>query len=408
MITEICYLDPMKIGFVAPMNVSAGGLFVAYKHAHHLKEVGHDVSIVFVSAEKGLSVSLYPNFSLKTTTLSAAAVEINKYDVVIATWWETYFDMFRIPSSHYFYFCQSDERRFYTDESRVEPLFVELTYIEKQVGFITEAKWIKNWLETDYGVTVKYAPNGVDTQLFNPNVKPIIPKLGKVRVLIEGPGSISYKKIDLAFKVTNQFKDIEVIYVSNDGIVKPEWRYDHLFTMVPLHEMPAIYTSCDILVKLSSVEGFFGPPLEMMACGGTAVVSNVTGFDEYIVDGKNALVVPLDDEIKTTIALKKLIEDTSLRKQLSENGIQTAKELDWKSRLPLFASAIDELCVRPTFASNEFRYRNIILGQIKDNSVKRREIEQRLITVENLINKVASLGIFRAYRYLKNKIKFSS
>jgi glycosyltransferase involved in cell wall biosynthesis len=395
----------MKIGFVAPMNVIAGGLFVVYKQAHHLKEIGHDVSIIFVSEKKGIEVTHYPQFSLKTTSLVAAAVDPKNYDIVIATWWETYFDMFRIPAKHHIYFCQSDERRFYTDPSRVEPLFVELTYLEKQVGFITEAKWIKYWLENDYGVTVKYAPNGIDNQLFNPRVKPKVAKTEKVRVLIEGPGSISYKKIDLAFKVTNQFKNIEVMYASNDGFVKPEWQYNYLFTMLPLQEMPAIYTSCDILLKLSSVEGFFGPPLEMMACGGTAVVSDVTGFDEYIVDGKNALVVPIDDEAKAVAALGKLIDDASLRKQLSENGLKTARELDWKSRMPLFSRAIEELCTRPPTTSLDFRYRNIILGQVKDSTIKHREIEQRLVIVENFISKVTSLGILKTYRFIKRITK---
>ena len=107
--------------------------------------------------------------------------------------------------------------------------------------------------------------------------------------------------------------------------------------------MPAIYRSCDILLKLSSVEGFFGPPLEMMACGGTAVVSRVTGFDEYIRDGENALVVEIDDKAGAIAALKKLVQDHDLRKRLSKNGIKTAESMSWSSRTPLFAQAITEL-----------------------------------------------------------------
>jgi hypothetical protein len=44
--------------------------------------------------------------------------------------------------------------------------------------------------------------------------------------------------------------------------------------------------------------------MEMMACDGTAVVGNCTGHDEYIIDGVNALVVPLGNIAAAQAALK--------------------------------------------------------------------------------------------------------
>lgn len=63
-----------------------------------------------------------------------------------------------------------------------------------------------------------------------------------------------------------------------------------------MKKQPEIYRSCDVIVKLSYIEGMFGPPLEMFHCGGTAIVYDVTGHDEYIVHEKNALVVKTDDD----------------------------------------------------------------------------------------------------------------
>ena len=59
---------------------------------------------------------------------------------------------------------------------------------------------------------------------------------------------------------------------------------------ITCHADSGIYRSCDVIVKLSYVEGMFGPPLEMFHCGGTSIVYDVTGHDEYIVHGKNGLV----------------------------------------------------------------------------------------------------------------------
>jgi O-antigen biosynthesis protein len=330
----------MKIAFVIPINGISGGLFVAYRHAHHLAEQGHAVEFLVVNPLYGTTITSYPGFQLPVKTLSDAMEQRLTYDVTIATWWETFYEMFRVPARHRVYFCQSDERRFYPSVTSPEIAFVELTYSDSNVGIITEARWIRSWLSKEFGVTAQYAPNGIDPSWFHPGVPPREPKGERVRVLIEGPGGQPFKRIDLAFRVTEKIPNIEVWYVSSDGYRKPEWRCDRMLSGLKLSEMPAVYTACDLLLKLSTVEGFFGPPLEMMASGGTAVVSRATGWDEYVVDEKNALCVELDDLPGAVEALNRLVNDKTLREKLSKNGIKTAKQLDWKKQCPKFEKAL--------------------------------------------------------------------
>jgi hypothetical protein len=100
--------------------------------------------------------------------------------------------------------------------------------------------------------------------------------------------------------------------------------------VVPMAEMRRIYSSCDILLKLSQVEGFFGPPMEMMACGGAVVVGRVSGHDEYVVDGVNALVVDIDRPDEAKAAVRRLIQDPDLRASLVQAGLQTARDWRWE------------------------------------------------------------------------------
>jgi len=97
--------------------------------------------------------------------------------------------------------------------------------------------------------------------------------------------------------------------------------------------MKRIYSSCDILLKLSVVEGAFGPPLEMMACGGTCVSAEVTGLDETIVPGENALVVERGDIKGAGEAVKKLMSDPALRGRLIKAGKATVEKLDWEKSI---------------------------------------------------------------------------
>jgi glycosyltransferase involved in cell wall biosynthesis len=94
--------------------------------------------------------------------------------------------------------------------------------------------------------------------------------------------------------------------------------------------MPMIYSSCDVLLKMSRIEGFFGPPMEAMACGCSVVVSKVTGYDEYIRDEENALVVEQGDVMAARASVARLLRDDVLRGKLIEAGFGTAAEWTWE------------------------------------------------------------------------------
>lgn len=339
----------MKIAFLLPAAGISGGLFVCYRHAHFLAARGHDVTVAFVAASGGRGVSAYPNFSLPVRSLADLAASGERFDAVISGWWECYFEMFRIAADRYLHFIQGDDRdslRSQHGGSFADEPFVEMAFSNPRVGYLTVARWLKERLEGDADVAVAYAPNGIDLTRFHPGANPLEPRGNRPRILIEGAGGLAFKRIDLAFRVARQIPDAEIWHVSGDGFTKPEWRAQRRFAEVPLGDMPAIYRSCDVLLKLSVVEGFFGPPLEMMACGGTAVVSRVNGHEEYVVDGHNALTVPLDDEAAAVAAVRRLISDASLRHELSANGVETARVFDWEQQCPKFEAGVMELLDR--------------------------------------------------------------
>ena len=66
------------------------------------------------------------------------------------------------------------------------------------------------------------------------------------------------------------------------------------------------------MLKLSRVEGMFGPPLEGFHMGATCVVTAVTGHEEYVEHGVNGLVVDWDDPRGTARALDLLARDRAL------------------------------------------------------------------------------------------------
>lgn len=246
-------------------------------------------------------------------------------DVLVATSWSTSFRVAILPARHKFYFVQSDETRFHPDGS----VWQHLTRLSYAMGFhyLTEARWIQKWLRDGFGHKAALIPNGLDDRLFYPS-EPLVAKGTRPRILLEGAIGLAYKGMHEAFEAVRDL-DVEVWCVSALGKPKAGWRCDRFFEQVPMTEMRRIYSSCDILLKLSRVEGFFGPPMEMMACGGCVVVGKVTGYDEYIVDEVNALVVDPLQPAQASAAIRRIIEDESLRQRLVENGRETAAQWRW-------------------------------------------------------------------------------
>jgi glycosyltransferase involved in cell wall biosynthesis len=389
----------LKIAFLLSNNAVGGGNYVALKQADFLASRGHDVEILFRSASHGLDVTMVSPFRPRTRLFEAALRDRGVYDAVVATWWETYYEIFRLEAKRYLYFVQSDERRFYPGPLSPEVASVEYTYGAAGVGLVTEARWIEKMLREEFGAAVEYAPNGIDTAIFRPDVVPVAPRRpDKVRLLIEGPGNrlAFFKRMDFAFEVASRFPECEIWYVSGDGIVRPHWKCDRVFRSVPMKGMPAIYASCDVLLKFSVVEGFFGPPLEMMACGGTAVVSNVTGFDEYIVDGRNALVVSMDDREAAVDAVRRLVNDAALRRRLSEEGVRTARSMDWSLRSPAFERAVLAHFERPLeVAAPERRMRAALNAPRHAVAETRSQLRLTLALEKFATHKLRVFGLYR-------------
>jgi hypothetical protein len=88
----------------------------------------------------------------------------------------------------------------------------------------------------------------------------------------------------------------------------------------------------------------FGPPLEGFHMGATCVTTEVTGHEEYIAHGRNALVVDWDDRTGTTRQLELLARDRRLLHELRCGALQTARGWpNWDQATQFMALALERL-----------------------------------------------------------------
>ena len=97
---------------------------------------------------------------------------------------------------------------------------------------------------------------------------------------------------------------------------------------VPETDLPALYSGALCFVYPSYFEGFGLPPLEAMKCGAPVVVGNRTSLPEVVGDA--ALSVDPFDVDAIAAAIRRLIKDSALRRDLSVKGQKRAAEFTWQ------------------------------------------------------------------------------
>jgi glycosyltransferase involved in cell wall biosynthesis len=93
------------------------------------------------------------------------------------------------------------------------------------------------------------------------------------------------------------------------------------------NDLPAVYRAATALVFPSLYEGFGLPPLEAMACGTPAIVSNRSSLPE--VTGDAALLIDPYDTVGLTRQMDRILRDGALRESLRAHGLKRASQFNW-------------------------------------------------------------------------------
>ena len=379
-----------RIAFVLPKVSSGGGVYVVLKHAELLLEAGYDAFVInFQSREacdaEDTSWSGITNVRI-VCIADASSDDIGNLDAVVATFWATAEFVSKMKARNHLYFVQSDERRFSSRESWVRSSNASYSL---DLFMITEALWIKKWLRDEFEKNATYVPNGLDPSLFyDDKLARQARRGGRLRVLLEGPLDLPWKGVADAYEAVKDL-DVDIWLVSSSGTLPDAWRVSNNLGQVPLTVMGSIYRSVDIFLKMSRIEGFFGPPLEAMACGCAVVVGKVTGYEEYIVHNHNALVVEMGDIKGARIAVQSIIASSTLQARLIHAGALTARDWTWGQSHKLMKSALDSIIFSTGNKSEIIKNQNKVVAAD--------DVNHQLVTTGSLVLYVHSPAVDAQY-----------
>ncbi len=94
-------------------------------------------------------------------------------------------------------------------------------------------------------------------------------------------------------------------------------------------DLPSVYSLAEVFLFPSIWEGFGLPALEAMACGTPVVTSNTSSLPEVV--GEAGIMVDPKNTTSIAEALYRILNDKTLRDELSEKGIQQARKFSWRT-----------------------------------------------------------------------------
>ena len=187
-------------------------------------------------------------------------------------------------------------------------------------------------------------PNGIDTDRFNPAVKPL-GKFQDAQPKILFLGRLDPRKgldrLLAAFPIIKQKIPAAVLIVVGSGpalqryqrSVPERLRNSVLFEgRVTADAIPRYYASSTVYVSPATGGEVFGIVLtEAMATGKPVVASNIPGYNEVIQNNVNGLLFDVNSNQDIADKIVTVLLNEKLRDVLSKNGRKRALEFSWQN-----------------------------------------------------------------------------
>ncbi len=369
----------MKVNFTLLTTRIHGGVRAVFEISNGLSKRGHEVTITALEGdhswfpldaeviyvdEPNIIKILNPLNKIKNQTnilYSELDLILKKYkmgiepdiikplthiipdcDINVATWFLTSFAVYRSGKGVPFYFFQD----FY---EIIEPLgqyytkmFEESLYLPFNI--ITGSKWLKEWVNENYNKNAVVSGYGIDHTVFYPRSN-ILNDLSGLKIMGIFRGAEykgDYDLINALNTLYDDLPDLKLILVSKKDtyeklVRENDFKFEHKFFESPSDDVLAeLYSSADIFVFPSHIEGYGLPPLEAMACKTPVVTADCLGVRDFVVDGENAIMVPPKDPEAIAQAILKLSNDEKLITKFEVNGLKTAEQANWENVVDKF------------------------------------------------------------------------
>ncbi len=247
--------------------------------------------------------------------------------------------------------------RILTEDGFLESLawkYMQWFYGQLDTIFVNSEQYRQSWI--DRGIDpakLKILPRGLDTALFSParSERDFWKQFGSdgagVRLLFVGRVS-KEKDLDILVQAFHNLRQenlpvqLSIVghgpYSAALAEMMPEACYTGYLSGT---DLARAYASSDIFVFPSTTDTFGNVIIEAQSAGLPVVVSNVGGPQELVSDGVTGLITRARDIGDFTAAIRRLVEDEPLRKEMSAAARRSVEDRNWPRAFRRFWAATE-------------------------------------------------------------------
>jgi glycosyltransferase involved in cell wall biosynthesis len=185
------------------------------------------------------------------------------------------------------------------------------------IEIIASSKWLE-YEAKRYGADSHYFPYGIDRSIFSydPPENHDTKMISMMTHHLEWKGTVDGME---AIEIVKDYMPEVKVYLF--GVSRQDCSPDWCFIDSPTRsEIGSLLQTSTVFVCSSWEEGFGLPGLEALACGAALATTDTKGSRDYAIDGKTALVSPIQDPRALAENILTLLRNRTLRKELVGNG----------------------------------------------------------------------------------------
>jgi len=354
----------MKIQIIDGSTQFSGGRRLLFLHANELVRRGHQVT-AWVEKEPQVAW-MSTDFPIRLIA-SNSLRQLPTSDICLFQRWRFAGPLWRAQRGIPVHFCQGFEgtdaenrlaklsKRPWRNLFAIWKLWRRARQLDREYARLLPKlvvhQPLRELLMQRYGQSAHLVPCGLADDFFT---APDEPTERGQNVLVVGPRSVGWKRIDDALRAVRHLKqrrpDLRLIRVSPERISGKERRFgvvDEYHAMLNPAQLADQYRRAAVVVVPSdATEGFGLPALEAMACGTPVVLTQIPAFRAFAAPIDYAHFVPVGRPDRLAKAVGRLLDDRAEQARLRERGRTVAASYTLQHSFEAMEAALREILER--------------------------------------------------------------